>query len=231
MENVFSLLKRKNVHKVKCMLKYPVNRPKAASWHIALYKRCGFRQKGPPGIMLLAELSKTKTSPFEVENLRFINGNKVPTEKFADFVQRAYLSTAEDRAIHGFDPYVSIREKTREVLQAIKNGKFGFSPPEFWKVALLKNETVGFIKGFIPKSKYRPAHGVIANLGVFPEFRRKGIAYALINEIHRCFKKYGCRYSYVGTPKTNRPAITFYQKVGYKPFFELISFEKTLDST
>ncbi|MFQ6068882.1 MAG: GNAT family N-acetyltransferase [Candidatus Bathyarchaeia archaeon] len=227
-QKAFSWLRENNVRKVKCMLRYPFDRPETGHWHKILYEKCGFRQKGPPGIMLLAELSKIKFSHFEVENLRFIDGDKVPIEKFADFVQKAYTSTAEDQAIHGFDPYVSKREENLKVLQAMKSGKFGFSPPEFWKVALVRNETVGFVKGFMPRSKYRPAHGVIADIGVFPEFRRKGIAYALISEIHECFKKYGCKYSYVGTPKTNHPAIRLYQKAGYKPVFELINFEKTL---
>lgn len=227
-EEAFSLLRGKNVHKANCMLKYSFNKPETASWHITLYKKCGFKQKGTPGTMLLAELSKIKFSPFEVENLRFIDGDKVPIGKFVDFVLKAYASTAEDRDIHGFDPYVSKREKTMEVLQAIKSGKMGFSPSECWKVALLRKESAGFVIAFMPKSRYRQAHGVVANIGVFPEFRRKGIAYVLLNEIHDCFKKHRCKYSYVGTPKTNHPAIRLYQKAGYKPVFELINFEKML---
>jgi len=227
-EKAFSLLRGKNMHKVNSLLRYPSIKPKTAGWHVKLYKKCGFEQKDPLSVMLLEELTETKSSPSEVENIQFIDGNKVPLRRFADFVQKAYASTAEDRAIHGFDPYVSKREENLKMLQAIKNGKMGFSPPECWKAALLENETVGFVIGFMPKSKYRPAHGVIANIGVFPEFRRRGIAYALVDEVHECFKKHGCKYSYVGTPKTNHPAIRLYQKVGYKPVFELRSFEKTL---
>ena len=230
-QKAFSWLKENNVCKVKCMLKYPFNRPETGRWHIILYEKSGFRQKGPKGMMLFADLSKIEMSPSKVENLHFINSDEVSLEKFVEFTQKAYASTAEDKAIHGFDPYVSKREENLKVLQTIKNGKMGFSPPECWEVALLRNESAGFVIGSMPKSKYRPAHGVIASIGVFPKFRRRGIAYALINEIHSCFKKYGCKYSYVGTPKTNHPAIKLYRKAGYKPVFELINFEKTLDAT
>jgi ribosomal protein S18 acetylase RimI-like enzyme len=228
-EKAFLLLKEKKVRRAACMLKYPLSKPEVANWHISLYKKCGFKQRGPPGGMLLADLSLVKRAP-RIKNICFIDRNEVPLEEFVNFVQMAYMSTAEDRIIHGFDQYVSDREKTMNIHRAIKNGKFGFSPPECWKVALLRDETAGFIIGFMPKSEHRPPHGVIANLGVFPEFRRKGIAYTLINEIHNCFKKYGCEYSIVGTPKTNHPAIKLYQKIGYEPVFELISFEKTFDT-
>lgn len=227
-QKAFSWLRENNVRKVKCMLRYQFDRPETGRWHIILYEKCGFRQKGPKGMMLLADFSKIKMSPSKVKNLDIINRDEVSLEKFVDFTLKAYASTAEDRAIHGFDPYVSNREKNIKVMQAIKSGKFGFSPPECWKVALLGKETVGFVIGFMPKSRYRPAHGVIASIGVFPEFRRRGIAYALIDEMHSCFKKYGCKYSYVGTPKTNHPAIKLYLKAGYRPVFELRSFEKCL---
>lgn len=227
-KKAFSRLRGKNIQRVNALLRFPFIEPKTAGWHVKLYKECGFEQKGPLSVMLLTELSKTRSSPLEVENLQFIDGDKVPLRRFADFIQKAYASTAEDRAIHGFDPYVSKREESLKVLQAVKNGKMGLSPPECWKVALLKNQNVGFIIGFMPKSKNRPAHGVIANIGVFPEFRRRGIAYALIDEIHECFREHGCKYSYVGTPQTNNPAIRLYQKAKFKPVFQLMNFEKTL---
>ena len=227
-QKAFSWLRANNVLKVKCVLRYPSDKPETGNWHIILYEKCGFRQKGPRSVMLLADLFKTEMFPSKVKNLHLVNRDEVSLEEFVDFTMKAYASTAEDRAIHGFDPNVSRREKNIKVLQAIKRGNFGFSPPECWKVALLEKEVVGFVIGFVPKSKYRPAHGVVASIGVFPEFRRRGIAYALIDEIQECFKEHGCKYSYVGTPKTNHPAIRFYQKAGYKPVFELMSFEKTL---
>lgn len=230
-QKAFSWLRENNVHKVKCMLRYPFDKPGTGRWHIILYQKCGFRQKSPRSMMLLADLSKIEIHPSETDNLRFVNRDEVSLEKFADFIMKAYASTAEDRAIHGFDPHVSKREESLKLLQAIKDGRMGFSPPECWKIAFLGDEPAGFVVAFMPRSKYRPAHGVIASIGVFPEFRREGIACALLNEMHQHFKIHRCKYSYVGTPITNNPAIRLYQKLGYKPVFELVSFERTLTLT
>jgi hypothetical protein len=95
-------------------------------------------------------------------------------EDFADFTLKAYASTPEDKAIHEWDPFVSVREKILEGLLSIKNGKLGFSPPELWKIGLVIDKLAGFAVSFMPEDKYRPTYGVIGLIGVFPKFRRKG---------------------------------------------------------
>lgn len=224
----FSWLRENGVPKVKCLLRHPYARPETAEWHMALYLKCGFVQEGYVGVMLLADLRKVMITTQKVENLLIVNGNDLPLEKFVDFTRRAYMSKPEDRAIHGCDPHVSDSGENMRLLQAVKKGEYGFSPPECWKVATLKEEVAGFVVAFMPKSKYRPSHGVIAELGVFPEFRRRGIAYSLIAEIHECFRSHECQYSYVGTPKINEAALRLYRNAGYEPVFEMVSFEKAL---
>lgn len=226
-EEAFSWLRENRVPRVTCVLRYPYSRPETGQWHTALYRKCGFVQKGFVGVMLLANLPKVQMAVQEVENFRIVNGH-FPLEEFAGFTRRAYVSTPEDKAIHGHDPYVSNPEENMRILRAVKNGKYGFSPPECWKVATVKDEVAGFVIAFMPESKYRPPHGVIAELGVFPEFRRRGVGYALIAEMHECFVNHGRQYAYVGTPKTNEGAIGLYRKAGYRPVFEMVSFEKTL---
>lgn len=221
-------LRKKGALKASCMLKYPYQSHETALWHINLYKTCGFRQRGPVGVQLLADLSQAETLSLPVKNFVITSGDVFTLENFADFTLRAFASTPEDKAIHGWDHTVSNREESLRTLQSIKEGKLGSSPPECWKVALVEGKPAGFIGSFMPKSKYRPPFGVIGPLGVFPEFRRRGIAYSLTMKIHEVLKKHGCRYSYVGTPKTNKGAIRLYQKAGYQPVFELIRFEKQL---
>ena len=225
----FQWLREKGAQKAVCMLKYPCDLPHAGDWHASLYKKCGFKQRGPVGVQLLADLSQlSPTERLAFSSSLLIKANESYTlENFAEFVQKAYVSTPEDKAIHGWDPYVSIRKETLRGLQSIKQGKHGLSPLECWKVALVNGEPAGFIVSFIPKDRYRPTYGVIGLIGVFPEFRR-GIAYALVLEMHKYFRKQKCRYSYVGTPKINEKAINLYKKAGYKPVFELIAFEKQL---
>jgi len=223
-----SWLRKNRVGRIACMVRYPYSKPETGQWHMALYRKCGFTHKGPVGLMLLANLQRMMKAKQKVENLHIVDGNDFPLKEFVDFTTRAYMSMPEDKAIHGHDPYVSSPDENVRLLRAVKDGKYGFSPPECWKVAELEDEVAGFVIAFMPKTKYRPSHGVIAELGVFPEFRRKGIAYSLVAEMHECFKNHGGRYSYVGTPRTNETAIRMYRKAGYKPVFVLVDFEKPL---
>jgi len=225
----FSRLQQRGVPEVRCMLKFPIIQPQTARWHDELYKKCGFAERSPSSIMLLADLFKVSTMPSEAANLHITDGNNFSSKEFAHFTQRAYMSTPEDRAVHINDPFISDPKTCLNTLQAIRKGKMGFSPAEFWLVARLNNNIAGFIISFMPKrSKYRPTHGVIGELGVFPEHRRKGVATALISEMFRSFRRLGCKYSLVGTLKTNKSAIALYKKAGFYPVFELVDFEKTL---
>ena len=225
-----SWLRQKEASKVTCMLKYPYNMPQTCQWHVALYKKCGFGQKGHGFIALLVDLQKPFVTLPQVKDIHFVNGDKFSLEDFMNFTLKAYMSTPEDKAVHQCDPYVSSREQNLSLLRSIKNGQMGLSPPEIWKVAMFNGEPAGFVISFMPKTKYRPPHGILGELGVFPEFRRKGIASSLIIETHKCFKEYGCRYSYVGTLRNNDAAIRLYQKMGYKAVFESINFEQTISS-
>ena len=227
-KEAFSWLHEKRVSKATCMLRFPHSRPETARWHMALYRECGFVRRGLVGVMLLADLRKALMTAEKVEDLRIVEGYDFSVEEYADFTRRAYLSTLEDTAIHGLDPLISNPEENMRVLRAVKNGEYGFSPPECWKVAMLKDEVTGFIAAFMPESKYRPPHGVIAELGIFPEFRRRGVGSALIAEVHECFKNHERQYSYVGTPKNNEAAIRLYRKAGYRPVFQIMNFEKTI---
>jgi ribosomal protein S18 acetylase RimI-like enzyme len=226
-ENGLEWLQRKGARKATCMIRYPYNSPETAEWHINLYKKCGFEQRGPEGVQLLADLSHTET-PIHPSGLTITTRENYTLENFADFTLKAYASTREDKTIHAWDPFVSIHEEVLKGLRSIKRGKHGLSPPNWWKIALINGEPAGFVVSFMPKHKYRPPYGVIGLIGVFPEFRRRGIGYALVVEMHKCFRKAGCRYAYVGTPKTNEKAINLYKKVGYRPVFEIISLERQL---
>jgi len=196
-------LRQKRAQKAVCMLKYPYDLPETADWHTSLYKKCGFKQRGPVGLQLLADLSRTET-PMHSSSLRITTSESYTLEDFAEFTLKAYASTPEDKAIHGWDPFVSVREKILKGLLSIKQEKHGLSPPECWKIGLVEGKPAGFAVSFMPEDKYRPSYGVIGLIGVFPEFRGRGIAYALIAETHKCFRKHGCRYAYVDTPKTNK---------------------------
>jgi len=229
LEEAFSRLRQRDVSKIKCMLKFPINQPQTTRWHAELYRTCGFAEKTPSSIMLLADLSNIERKPPKTAGFQITHDHGFSPKGLVDFTQRAYMATPEDRRVHINDPFISDPKTCLNTLQAIRDGKMGFSPQEFWLVAKLNNNIAGFIIGFMPKSsKNRPPHGVIGELGVFPQYRRKGIAMSLISEMLKSFQKLKCRYSLVGTLKTNRSAIALYKKMGFCPVFELVDFEKPL---
>lgn len=223
-------LRHEGAEKAVCLLKYPYSSSETGDWHISLYERCGFRQTGPISVQMLADLEHRQTEPPLIpSNLVISTGREYTLDDFAEFTLKAYASTVEDRAIHGWDPLVSNREAVLKGLRSIKQGKYGSSPVECWIVATVDAEPAGFVVSFIPNDNFRPTYGVVGLIGVFPEFRGQGTAFTLVAEAHKCFRKHGCRYAYVGTPETNEGAISLYEKAGYKPVFEIANFERKLE--
>ncbi|MFB0503553.1 MAG: GNAT family N-acetyltransferase [Candidatus Bathyarchaeia archaeon] len=214
------------LEKAVYILEYPYDSPETALWHINLYKRCGFEQRGPRGVTLLANISRSCNLLASIPDfIKTVGWENYTLGELADFILRAYASTPEDREIHGWDLLVSNRDEILDMLRSFSKGETGFCP-ECCKVALVDGKPAGFIGALIPKWENRPPTGVLGPLGVFPEHRRKGIAYFLVVEIHRVLRRFGCYYSLVGTPKTNQKAIKLYKKAGYRPVFEQIEFEK-----
>ena len=220
-------LREGDLEKAVYILKYPYDSAETASWHINLYKRCEFQQRGPGGVTLLADMSRSHNLSIPTSDFKTVGWNDYTLEEISEFVLRAYASTPEDREINGWNPLVSNRDEILNALRSFRQGKLGF-PSECCRVALVDGKPAGFIGAFMPEWKHRPPTGVLGLVGVFSEHRRKGIAYFLISEIHRVLKEYGCHYSLVVTPKTNQKAIRLYKKVGYRPVFEQIELEKKL---
>jgi ribosomal protein S18 acetylase RimI-like enzyme len=220
------------ISRLRSILKFPYGKPERARWHKELYQKCGFVLERPTMVLLLADLSKTMVRLPRVSHLRFVSGDRFTLEDFADFTERAYMSTSKDKSIHQNDPYVSGRESLLKLLKALRDGKMGSSPSECWQVAEINNNVAGFIVGFIRKeSKYDPANGILGGIGVFPEFRRKGLGKVLIAQLFKVFRKHQCAYSLVGTLKANMPAIELYRRTRHLPIFEQMDFQKTIETT
>jgi ribosomal protein S18 acetylase RimI-like enzyme len=217
------------ISRLRSILKFPYGKPERARWHKELYQKCGFVLERPTMVLLLADLSKTMVRLPRVSHLRFVSGDRFTLEDFADFTERAYMSTSKDKSIHQNDPYVSSRESVLKLLKALRESRMGFSPSKCWQVAKINDRVAGFIFGFIRKeSKYDPSNGVLAGIGVFPEFRRIGVGRVLIAELFKVFRKHRCAYSLVGTLKINTPAIKLYRTTRYLPIFEQMDFQRII---
>ena len=58
--------------------------------------------------------------------------------------------------------------------------------------------------------------GYITNIAVFPEFRRKGVAVALLNKVFEYAKEKRLSFVSLEVRPSNTPAVSLYQKTGFK---------------
>lgn len=80
---------------------------------------------------------------------------------------------------------------------------------------VLKAVSGGTICGYVCMS-YVLDEGNVYNLCVLPEFRTKGIAQCLMNELHRNANLIGILSIALEVRVSNEPAIHLYEKMGYK---------------
>jgi ribosomal protein S18 acetylase RimI-like enzyme len=192
-------------------------------WQSKLFLNMGFLDGREPGVQLIADLNSIQPEPAEIETTAL---DEFPLEEVAGFVLKAFTGTPYDRAVHERDHYVTRLGPALQTLRAIWDGRHGRTPPGFRKVALIDGEPAGFIISFMPEPGSRGPYATIGCLGVFPEHRRRGIAFALIGDALRLFKAHGCRHAYVGTPERNIKAISLYEKLGFRPIFKIHIYEK-----
>ncbi len=216
--------RERGIKKLRTNLRYPYGG--GTPWCGSLYLGLGYRDP-KPGIQLLADLCEEglREAPRRIETTP-CDGYTV--DELAEFTLRAFASTPEDEAIHGADEKVSDPEVVKRVIEHQRGGGIGFTTPEMGRVALVEGEPAGFIRCSIVEEEHRPRFGLIAILGVFPEYRGRGIGYSLVAHALDEFKEHGCRYSYVGTPRNDRNALRVYEKAGFRPIFNISFYEKGL---
>lgn len=81
-------------------------------------------------------------------------------------------------------------------------------------IELENNKIIGFLLGFISQDDPRDAY--IHLLCVFPQWRNKGLAKALVDEFINILNEKGCSRIYLITSPGNKKAINFYLKMGFK---------------
>ncbi|UCD43792.1 MAG: GNAT family N-acetyltransferase [Candidatus Bathyarchaeota archaeon] len=213
--------REQGVRRLTATLRYPHDSEKP--WCGGLYNGLCFREK-KPGLQLILRLNGERYEPP-------LNLETLPCDDFSDmgitsFVIRCFATTPEDIAVHGDDKNVSDLVSAERVIRFQRGGGLGYSPSDLRRVALVDGEPAGFIRNFIPDDPYRPRFGLIGQLGVFPEYRRRGIGISLVMDSLNTLKKKSCEYAYVGTPQSNHAAINLYEKIGFRPIFKIIFCEK-----
>ena len=221
-------LSEKGIEHVRVLMKHPAENPKVIEHLANLFSQNDFDRYQPDSIDLVTKLDDIPAPPKKGNRISIDSETPIDPKILGEYIIRAYGTTPEDLAIHSFDESVTNYETAVAVFETIMDGRFGSSPPEFYKIAYVDRKPAGFIGGFISESKHKPVTGILGPLGVFPEFRRLGIGVLLISELFKSMRRHSCKYSAVGTPLANTNAIKMYQKAGYKTNCILVHLEKIL---
>jgi ribosomal-protein-alanine N-acetyltransferase len=80
----------------------------------------------------------------------------------------------------------------------------------FLKVALFDENIIGYIC-----ADYLHHEARILNLAVHPDFRRRGVATMLLNDIRTALKSQGCVFLYLKVRESDTGARQFYEHLGF----------------
>jgi len=213
---------------VSYLMKHPVDSPESIAFQNRLFTKVGFQRGRPDSVDMVRSLETLKQPPKLSQDMKIEKSENYELEDLASIIVESFTSTTEERAIHGFDRTVSEHIQATALLHRIEDGYYGHSSSDFRKVAVIEGLPAGFLSAFVLYSKYKPLIGVIGPMAVLPNYRRRGIASHLIQEVLLSLKEYGCEYAAVGTPAANIGAIDLYRKAGFGLACRIISLEKQL---
>lgn len=105
--------------------------------------------------------------------------------------------------------------------------KFFTNPNYCVLIAEINKKPIGTIQGYVKKTwLYKYKVGYVDNLFVIKEFRGKGIAIKLRNELWKWFRSKKLKYLSVDVFYFNKHAREIYKKWGFKPY--TLHLKKTL---
>jgi len=101
--------------------------------------------------------------------------------------------------------------------------KTAFKQTGISTVALINNEIIGY-----QISTSMTIYGHLARLAVLPDFQRKGVAYTLVYDLLKRFKKRGFQRITVNTQSDNKPSLNLYSKFEFTRTSEKIRVYENL---
>jgi GNAT superfamily N-acetyltransferase len=220
--------KKQGAKRMRVLVKHPHDRPEVAEWHLRLYQEFKLRQTGKTSVDLTMALKKPLRPVAPKMDYEVVTGERLASHELAHYIVRAYSSTPEDLKMFEYDSSLTDREQANQFVERVLSGSFGPAPNEFRRVLLMNGEPTGFVGAFAIESPFKPLTGVLGPVGVFPEFRRQGIARFLVEQTLEALRMFGCEYAAVGTEEANVKAIRLYEKVGFRLACKLRWFEAKL---
>lgn len=109
---------------------------------------------------------------------------------------------------------------------------FPYTQPELWKVAWDGAEVVGMVLNFInhdENQEYKRKRGYTEDISVRRQWRRQGVARALLTQSIQMFIEMGMEETVLGVDAENpNGALRLYESVGYKPYRTSRTYRKPL---
>ena len=135
-----------------------------------------------------------------------------------------------DASNEAFRDHWGFSQPTEEDIKSYRSSKY--FQPDLWQVAWVDDEVVSSVMNYIEhdyNKKYNKARGWTENISTHREWRRKGIAKALIVRSMHMHKAKGMTEVGLGVD-TNNPngALKLYQNLGYKKDKTWITYRKEM---
>ncbi len=200
-------------------LKYSImGRNSDTTPYIELYQALGFRIARKALVMW----KKLDTLPEYTTPLliKLATLNQVNTDCFVDLFIKCFQDSRDRDAAK----IASNVEQTKKFIQQLREREGPNHDPDGWIVASLNGEYVGFTIAI-----QQGTDGLIAEVGVTPQFRRSGIGTFLTLKGLERLKERGFKQASLGVDVENAAAIALYEKLGFEKLpFEVYELEKTM---
>jgi len=193
-----------------------VGLPKDIMHYVDLFKKIGFQEW---------RLAQTMERSLETSipdclctiPLKTLNATALGIDSFIEFFITCFQSSQDRDASQIASNY----ERAKQFIQRLYMDDEDNHEPDLWYAAFKNDQFVGFT---IARKENNEGH--IAEVGVIPEFRRKGIGTFLTVETLKRLKQKGAKCAFLGVDKQNTEAIALYEKCGFKKKYEIVELEK-----
>jgi len=160
------------------------------------------------------------------QDLRVRLAREDDKERIIDLMVRAKRLNEE------FDPLLSLSGNIVDTVESYVDESLK-SPNSMLMVVELEGKLVGVLKAdIVDRVFYEPRlEGVIRELYILPEFRRKGVAKTLVSQASKALRERGAGLITAEFPSHHKIAVDFYTKMGFRPIFSkyAIEIDKTLE--
>ncbi len=224
----FDELREKGMKTAWCWRKSPYESPETGTWYLDLFAKMGLEKQPPGAVQMLLDLRDIEPGSGPVSGFEIVDATGFSSDDLAELTYRTTFSIPEERILQTSDIQDWDKDKVLKKVRDAIHGQLERSYPDCWSIAMVVGEPVGLTGSWMVESQYRPLTAGIGSVGVLPEFRRRGIASALLNNVHRALQAREIPYAFLGVSDINYGAISLYERTGYKFVFQVDRFEKAL---